>query len=209
MRDFTVLRRALVALALLTALIATGCDRKPTLPRLANDAVVLAFGDSLTFGTGASERDSYPAALERLIGRRVVRAGIPGELSSAGLARLPEVMREVQPALVILIHGGNDLLQRQSEAAAARNIQAMAQIAKTRGASVVLLGVPKPGLRLAAPAYYAEIAKELGLVYDGETLAAILSDNALKSDLAHPNAAGFARLAEAVARMLTERKAIP
>ena len=65
-----------------------GCTQSAKLPPLAGDGVLLAFGDSLTFGTGAAEGESYPAVLERLTGLKVLNYGVPGEISAAGLARL-------------------------------------------------------------------------------------------------------------------------
>jgi len=197
------------AIAALLWLPLAGCGEKtPSMPRLAPDAIVLAFGDSLTSGYGAPAGASYPAALEQLIGRKVVNAGVPGEVSAAGLARLPTVIEQVQPQLVVLIHGGNDFLRRLDERAAAQNLRAMVRLARERGAGVVLLGVPKPGLLLSAPGFYREVATEFGLPYDDGTLADILADNALKSDPIHPNAEGYARLAAGVAELLRKAKAI-
>jgi lysophospholipase L1-like esterase len=164
--------------------------------------VVLAFGDSLTFGIGANTGESYPARLEALIGRKVVASGVPGEASAAGLARLSSALDEAKPQLVVLCHGGNDLLRKLDDAQAADNIRAMVRLARAQGAQVVLIGVPRPGLLPSAAGFYEDIAKEFKLPYEGSALRKILTDNALKSDLVHPNAAGYARLAEAVAALL-------
>jgi acyl-CoA thioesterase I len=194
------------ALALLVFLSA--CGGQPKLPRLAPDAVVLAFGDSLTFGLGASPGESYPARLEALIGRKVVSSGVVGETSAGGLARLPAALDDAKPQLVILCEGGNDFLQKLDEAQAANNIRAMVRTARARGAQVVLVAVPKPGLLPSPADFYAAIAKEFGVPFEESALRKILTDNALKSDLVHPNAAGYARLAEAIAALLRKTGAV-
>jgi len=204
---FARLCRRLAALVVIAAL--AGCGRDvPRLPPLAADAIVLAFGDSLTYGTGAAAADSYPAALERLIGRKVASAGVPGEVSAQGLARLPRVLEQVEPQLLILCHGGNDLLRKLDAAALGGNLRAMVRLARDRGIAVVLVAVPRPGLFPSAHPVYAEVAGELALPVETEALAEILTDNALKSDPIHPNAQGYARLAERMAELLRKARAI-
>ncbi len=146
---------------------------------------------------------------QELIGRRVVRAGVPGEITAQGVARLPGVLQATAPDLVILIHGGNDLLQRKSPKRIAANMRAMVHLARERGVAVVLIGVPNLGLILGRSAgFYEELAEELALPYDGETLPAILGQPSLKSDAIHPNAKGYRKLAEAVAELLRKSGAI-
>ena len=187
---------------------AAGCGQQAKLPPLAADAVVLAFGDSLTYGTGASEAESYPAQLARLINRRVVREGVPGEVSAAGLARLPSALDEHRPALLLLCHGGNDFLQRQSKQAAAENLRGMIRLAKARGVQVLLIGTPEPGFTITPPEFYGEIAKEFRIPYEGSVLGKILRDPSLKSDQVHPNAQGYRLMAERVAELLRKSGAL-
>ncbi len=197
------------ATLLLAAWALAGCGGSaPKLSRLPADAVVLAFGDSLTFGTGAQPEASYPAVLEKLIGRKVWSAGVPGEFSAAGLARLPPALDYYQPKLLILCHGGNDFLRKLGDAQAAENLRGMVRVARQRGVDVVLIAVPKPALFPSPPDFYAEIAKEFGLPYEDAALKAILRDNELKSDIVHPNANGYARLAEAIAALLKKSGAL-
>jgi lysophospholipase L1-like esterase len=200
------LRIALVSAAALA--LVSACSKPPSLAPLSSRATVLAFGDSLTFGTGATSGESYPAQLATMIARNVVAAGVPGEVSADGLARLPQAIDEHQPALLILCHGGNDFLRKQSDAATAANVRAMVKLARDKNIAVVLIATPKPGFSVAPPDFYAKIAQEFALPMEEKVLKRVLTDNNLKSDLVHPNAAGYRALAESVAALLRKAGAL-
>lgn len=198
-----------VVFLFLCGLLLWGCSSAPLLQPLSPDAVVLAFGDSLTAGTGATPETSYPAVLSRLIGRTVVNAGIPGEVTAAGLARLAETLDREKPALVLLCLGGNDFLQRLDQAKTGENLRSMVRMMRERGIAVVLIGVPRLGFGVDVPGWYAELAKEAGVPYEGKLLKRILADRSLKSDPIHPNAAGYQQLAEGLAAVLKKNGALP
>ena len=143
----------------LTFLQLAGCSSGPELQTLPVDGVVLAYGDSITRGTGAANNQSYPAILSNLIGRRVVNAGVPGEITAEGLARLPETLDREKPALVILCHGANDLMRGMDQRRTADNLRGMLGLIRARGASAVLVSVPAIGLSLAPPPFYVEVAR--------------------------------------------------
>jgi len=164
--------------------------------------VILAYGDSLTAGVGAAPGQSYPEQLARLTGLTVHSSGVPGEISSKGLARLPRVLERVRPDLVVICHGGNDLLRRLPRSSTEASLRAMVDLARARGAQVLLVGVPEPGLRLAMSEVYAKVAGEAGVPLLDGILSDILSDSSLKTDPIHPNARGYARLAHALAAFL-------
>lgn len=180
----------------------------PQLPRLSADAKVLAFGDSLTHGTGAGKDESYPAVLQQLIGRRTINAGVPGEVSATGLQRLPGLLDEHKPDLLILCHGGNDLLQSLDQTKLLENLRNMINAAEQRGIKTVLIGVPEPGLILGSAKLYVKLAGLLKLPYEGKIISEVLSSRDLKSDPAHPNAAGYRKVAEAVAEVLRQSGAV-
>jgi lysophospholipase L1-like esterase len=196
------------AILLACLAFAAACSDAPKLAPLAPDAVVLAFGDSLTYGTGASASDSYPAQLERLIGRTVVSAGVPGEVSAQALARLPDALEEHQPRLLVLCIGGNDFLRNLGMAQVAANVQTMVAVARQRGIDVVLVGTPERGLTVTPPAFYAEIAEQLGIPYEGKVIGEILRNSEFKSDPIHPNARGYRLIAERVAALLKDAGAL-
>ncbi len=186
-----------------------GCEPSPTLPRLQKDAVILAFGDSLTYGTGASPESSYTSILGELTGLTVVNAGVPGEISRNGLQRLPNLLDAHEPNLLILIHGGNDILRKIPANQTENNIRAMIEAARQRNIAVVMLGVPRPGLFLMSSAgFYQEIQSSLQVASDLETLPEILGDQKLKSDMIHPNVDGYRIMAENIYRLLQQNGAL-
>ncbi len=194
---------ALVAILLLAA-----CERAPTLPKLNAHDVIVAFGDSLTHGTGAASDTAYPAVLAGLTGRTVINAGVPGDTTTSGLARLPEVLAEHRPRLVLLCLGGNDMLRKHPAAATENNLRLLIQTIRASGAEVVLIAVPAPKLFGGAPDFYARIAEDMRLPLEADVFNDVLKDNRLKSDPIHANAAGYRVVAERLAEFLVEAGAL-
>jgi len=196
-------RVRLLAILLLVSLL-PACDKAPTIAPLSPHAVILAYGDSLTHGNGAPAGEAYPDILTGLLGRTVVNAGVPGEISAEGLARLPQLLQRYRPQLVILCHGGNDFLRRLDRQQTAANLTAMVEQCKAAGADVVLVGVPEPGLFLSPPDFYNTIARQAGIPYEAEVISSVLGDRDYKSDTIHPNAAGYRRIAEALHALIRQ-----
>jgi len=187
----------------------TGCGpAEPALPHLPPAATLLAFGDSLTFGTGTDPANSYPAILKQLSGRQVINAGVPGELSATGLQRLPGLLQRWHPDLLLLCHGGNDLLRRHSQKALQNNLQQMIDLAQRHAVPVLLIAVPAPGLFLQAPDLYTELGEHNQIPVENDALTDILAQGKLKSDQVHPNAKGYHLLAERLLALLQRSGAL-
>lgn len=195
-------------IAVCVAVLLVACGRAPTLPKLSPHDVILAFGDSLTHGTGASEETAYPAVLATLSGHTVINAGVPGDTTATGLQRLPAVLDEYKPRLVLLCLGGNDMLRKQPEATTENNLRLLVQTIRSSGASVVLIAVPEPKLFGGAPDFYARVAKDMKLPLEEQAFNGVLKDARLKSDPVHANAAGYRVVAERLDAFLKEAGAL-
>ena len=127
---------------------------------------MLALGDSLTSGVGASADAAYPTLLAARTGWNVINAGVSGNTSAQALERLPALLQEHRPALVIVSIGGNDFLRRLPLETTRTHLRRIGEQARASGAQVLLVAVP--GLSLMAAAghlsdhdVYAETAKAL------------------------------------------------
>lgn len=194
--------RGLLFLLVMLFAVACGGDRKED--ALPAGSKVLALGDSLTAPHGVKPGEDWPALLAQKTGWVVINAGISGNTSAQALERLPALLDEHQPQLVLVSLGGNDMLRKLSQAQTVANLGRMLDLARASGAKAVLLATPKPSIAGAvfnslSPAdFYAEVAKDKKVPLIKDALPEVLSDTTLKSDQLHPNAAGHALLGDKI-----------
>jgi lysophospholipase L1-like esterase len=162
----------------------------------------VAFGDSLTEGYGASGGMDYPSQLRKRLGVEIRNLGLSGETSADGLRRLADV-EALDPRVVLLCFGGNDVLQNLPRQQMFSNVGAMIDRLQSRGAFVVLIGIRGPSLVGDANAKgFSELAREKGVLYVPNMLDGILTHPSLMSDYLHPNDAGYERIAARIEKEL-------
>lgn len=159
--------------------------------------MILAFGDSLTNGFGVDAHSSYPSQMQKKTGLDALNAGVDGEFSSEGLARLG-IFLEHKPDLVILCHGANDIVNQFSTKELKNNLLEMIKQIKRSGANVLLVGVPDYNLpSFMTHKIYTEIAQETDILFEDDVLTHIGLNNSLKNDYVHPNEKGYELMADA------------
>lgn len=188
-------------------LAACGGDEVKFKP-LGGDATIVAFGASLTAGYGVAEKDSYPSVLARLTGRTVINAGMNGELSADGLSRLPKVLKKYSPDLVIISHGGNDILKKKDLEMTKENLVRMIELCQKNNVQVLLLGIPTLSVLPKTADFYYEAAEEMHVPLDDTTITELETNRKFKSDSVHFNTAGYHRMAELIRDFLREHDAI-
>jgi len=195
---------------LISSLFLVSCseDNTTAFKALPANATILAFGDSLTAGKGSHSSQSYPAVLQKLTQTRVINAGISGEVSASGLKRLPKLLKQHKPELVIICHGGNDILRKYDLQKTKNNIIEMIDMVHAANSQVLLLATPKPTLLVPPAKIYFDIAETTGVTLDADTLSTTLKNKKLKSDTYHPNASGYQFIAEQIHRQLKTLGAI-
>lgn len=201
--------------AVLLVIVAGGwwSQRGPTIVNAPpGSGPIVAFGDSLTAGYGASSRDkSYPSVLSDLIDRPVINRGVGGDRVADGWARLEKDVLAEKPSIVLLGLGGNDLLGQRGagrEQAGDNLDEAFSQLGQmieriqAQGAMVVLLGIKGQALVANIAWRYEALADQYGCVYMEDMLDGLQHNPAMMYDAIHPNDAGYARIAERAAKLL-------
>lgn len=204
------------AMLLVFAVLLSACGGdEPREAALPAGSKVLALGDSLTAGAGVTRQQAWPALLASLTGWEIVNGGVSGNKSGDALERLPALLEEHQPVLVLVTLGGNDMLRHMPEPETVANLGRMLALVQEHGAQAVLLATPRPSVAgavfqsLSPPEFYRQVAEEYGVPLIEDAIPEVLSDPKLKGDPLHPNAEGHALLSGKIFAALREIGYVP
>jgi lysophospholipase L1-like esterase len=198
------LRKILILLLILLAVAAIirSVFFWPITNRHPSGTNIIAFGDSLTYGTGAQPGQDYPTLLSEMIGQPVLNKGVPGDTTEDALKRLDKDVLKQDPKIVIVLLGGNDLLNRLPAETTFGNLRRIVSEIQDTGALVVLAGVDGPVFTTNLAPRFRKLARSMGCVYVKNVLSGILTDLSLKSDQVHPNSKGYRIIAERISRKI-------
>ena len=198
----------LAGMGLSATISVAGCGSEPQQDILPAGSTVVALGDSLTYGYGANPKTAYPTVLAELSKWNVVNAGVNGDTSADVLTRVNEIT-EQNPDLVLLGVGGNDVLQRSAPDTTRANIIATIDTLQSNNIDVVLIAEPYLSTsalfgKASDNPLYEDIAEAEDIPLYSDGWSTVLSDDALKSDKIHANAAGYRQFAEGLHEYLKD-----
>ena len=159
---------------------------------------IVAFGDSLVDGTGATPGRDFVSLLAARTGVPIVNAGRRGDTTADALARLDRDVLARDPRVVIVLLGGNDFLRRVPRERTLENLSRIVERIRARGAGVILAGV---SLGLFVDTYadgYDDIARRTSSVLVPDVLSGILGRAEMTVDQIHPNDRGYALVADRI-----------
>jgi acyl-CoA thioesterase I len=190
-------------------------------PAFAQEIRIAALGDSLTQGYGLVQEEGFVPQLQDWLAARghqvsLINAGVSGDTTAGGLARIGWTLTADVDALIVAL-GGNDLLRGLPPEASRANLEGILQAAGTAGVPVLLVGMEAPGnygpeFKATFDAMYPDLAAQYGALY-AESFLAPLTDAAdqraalaayMQSDGIHPNAAGVARIVGALGPLVEQ-----
>lgn len=158
---------------------------------------IVAFGDSLVEGVGATAGNDFPSLLSKKSGVPIINMGTPGDTSAEGLARVEEVNKQ-DPKIVLVLLGGNDFLRKIPREETFKNVDDIVVKLQSEGAVVILLGIQGGILSDQYDEYFEKIAEERGALYVPNVLSGLFGHNEFMSDAIHPNNAGYEKIAEKI-----------
>lgn len=169
---------------------------------------ILVLGDSLSAGLGVDYNQSWPLLVQKELNNAdynyiVINAGISGDTTSGGLSRLPKLINQHNPEILILELGGNDGLRGTPLSVVEENLRKMIELSNQSGIIVLMMGVQLPpnygvSYTTSFESIFANLSKEFGLVLVQGELADMVKNGLMQPDGIHPNVAGHIMIQQAV-----------
>ncbi|MCU0666403.1 MAG: GDSL-type esterase/lipase family protein [Candidatus Omnitrophica bacterium] len=191
-----------IAILMFIALVFLGCVKQEIKNINSAGKNIVCFGDSVTFGYGVEEKDSYPAQLARMLNKPVINSGIDGNTSSDALNRIEEDVLSKDPYLVVVEFGGNDFLTKIPIKDTESNVRQIIDKILAKGSMVALADVSAGFVLSEYRPVYAKIAREKGVVLIPGLLKGIITNPKMKSDFFHPNPQGYKLIAYRILRQI-------
>jgi lysophospholipase L1-like esterase len=165
---------------------------------------IIAFGDSLIAGHGASPGKDLVSLLSAEIHRPIINAGHGGDTTARALERLEKDVLERNPRLVIILLGGNDARYGVPPEETFRNLSCIIDKIRERGSAVLLLGIRGGIIFDRYRGHFHHLAKTKNIPFVPDIYKGIFIEPKLKSDFIHPNDEGYRLMAQKVAPVLKE-----
>jgi lysophospholipase L1-like esterase len=162
---------------------------------------IVAFGDSLIQGVGATPKNDFISLVGRDLGVNIINKGVSGDTTVSALERIQEILT-LDPGIVIVLLGGNDVLRRIPKAETFENLEKIVENLQNNGAVVILLGVRGGILVDGYEENYEEISEKYETAYVSNVLKDLITNKKYMSDGIHPNDLGYAIIAERVTPVL-------
>lgn len=168
-----------------------GCAQQEIKNAGSKGSNIICFGDSITFGYGASAGEDYPSALSKMVKLPVINAGVDGDTSFAALERLERDVLSRDPRLVIVEFCGNDFLKKIPRETTVNNLSEIIDRIQAQGAMVALMDISAGMFFREYRAALKKLARRKQAIFIPVVLYKIITNPAMKSDFFHPNARGY------------------
>jgi acyl-CoA thioesterase-1 len=185
------------------SLLVCGCSPEKKIKNINSTGYnIVCFGNSLTWGMGASAGNDYPALLARHLPFPVINAGRSGDTTEDALKRIARDVLNQNPRLVIVELGSNDFLRGIDKEKTAENLEQIVKQIQDAGAMVALVEVRTELIGQQQLSELKRIARQRQTLLIPNILRGIITDPGLKSDPIHPNDAGYKIMAERILKVI-------
>jgi acyl-CoA thioesterase-1 len=194
------MKNTLIALAVLALLVAGYwffVKPAPITNYPPKSGPIVAFGDSLVQGVGATEGQDFVSLVSRSINEPIENLGRSGDTTANALERLDEVLA-LEPRITIVLLGGNDYLRRLPHEQTFANLRTIITRLQSSGSIVLLLGIRGGLLADNFESEFSKLARETGSVYVSDVLRNLVGNRQYMYDHIHPNEDGYAIIADRV-----------